>query len=42
MTAVLGFSAPAPAITPDAFGLRSGADVVALCSTPGRTLIPPG
>src|SRR5215813_9475233 len=32
--AILGFTAPAPAITQDEFRLRSGADVVALCSTP--------
>lgn len=31
---VPGFIAPARAITPDEFGLRSGGDVVALCSTP--------
>src|SRR5213076_1723598 len=34
MIVVLGFTAHAPAITPDEFRLRSGADVVALCSTP--------
>ncbi len=32
--AILGFTTPAPAITLDEFRLRSGADVVALCSTP--------
>src|SRR5262249_31696579 len=32
--AVLGVTSPAPAITQDEFRLRSGADVVALCSTP--------
>ena len=31
--AVLGVTSPAPAITQDEFRLRSGADVVALCST---------
>src|SRR5438034_3945433 len=34
MIVVLGFAAHAPAITPEEFRLRSGADVVALCSTP--------
>src|SRR5438093_5624511 len=34
MIVVLGFTAHAPAITPDEFRLRSGADVVALCATP--------
>ncbi|PYM66321.1 MAG: hypothetical protein DME11_07625 [Candidatus Rokuibacteriota bacterium] len=34
MIVVLGFTAHAPAITPEEFRLRSGADVVALCSTP--------
>src|SRR6266478_61496 len=32
--AILGFTTAAPAITQDEFRLRSGADVVALCSTP--------
>jgi Rap1a immunity proteins len=32
--AILGVTSPAPAITQDEFRLRSGADVVALCSTP--------
>ena len=32
--AVLGLAAPADAVTTDNFLLRSGADVVALCSTP--------
>ena len=32
--AILGFTTAAPAITLDEFRLRSGADVVALCSTP--------
>jgi len=31
---ILGVTAPAPALTQDEFRLRSGADVVALCSTP--------
>ncbi|MGH7393288.1 MAG: Rap1a/Tai family immunity protein [Candidatus Rokuibacteriota bacterium] len=34
--ATLAFTAPAPAVTPAEFGLRSGADVVALCATPAR------
>ena len=31
---VSGFAAPASAVTPDAFSLRSGVDIVVLCSTP--------
>ena len=30
---ILGYAAPAPAITAEEFRLRSGADVVALCAT---------
>ena len=30
---ILGYAAPAPAITAEQFRLRSGADVVALCAT---------
>ncbi len=32
--ALVGRASPAAAITPEAFQLSSGADVVALCSTP--------
>jgi hypothetical protein len=34
VVAILGFATAAPAITQEEFRLRSGADVVALCSTP--------
>jgi hypothetical protein len=34
VVALAGVPAPAPAVTPEEFGVRSGADIVALCSTP--------